>query len=85
MIERIWKYRERFYITLMIGLAIHGAYFYIQSLKKEDSQFIKDFRLINASFWPVDITPHPNLPEPYYPVPGKPIKPNDPKILIEIA
>ncbi len=52
MIEEIWKYRARIYTALLIGLAIFTIYSYIQSAKQtQDSQFIKDFRRLNASFF----------------------------------
>jgi hypothetical protein len=83
MIDKIWEYRVRLYTALLIGIAIFAAYSYAQSLQEpKDSQFIKDFRKLNASFCPPDIVPHPNLPEPNYPDPrdqDKPKDPNDPK------
>lgn len=82
MIDKIWEYRAKIYIALLIGIAIFAAYTYAQSLMKpEPSQFTKDLRSLNASFWPPDIVPHPNLPEPNYPVPDTD-KPPDPKEIV---
>ncbi len=86
MIDKIWEYRSRLYIALIIGMTIFALYSYIQDAKRaEDNQFIKEFRRLNASFCPPDIVPHPNLPEPNYPDPERPKDPNDGKSLIDMA
>lgn len=82
MIEQIWKYRAKLYIVLMVGVAILAMVSHLQSAKEQDSEFIRQFRQLNASFWPPDIIPHPNLPEPYYPTPSSP---SDVKSLIDLV
>jgi len=85
-IDELWKYRGFLYTGLIIGLSVLGIYLHFQHKKNtREDEFIRDFRNLNASFFPADIVPHPNLPEPNYPDPNRPRDPNDPKNLIDLA
>jgi hypothetical protein len=77
MMDAVWKFRELFYIALLVFL--FGSHIKIEIIKnkveksnlsEEQEQFLRSYRQLNASFWPPDLIPHPGLPEPSYPPPG---------------
>ncbi len=76
-IENVWILRNWLYITCIALIAIAAFNKFCIHRETYEEKTLRQIHMINCQFWPPDLVPHPNLPEPEIPPPGTPVNPWD--------